>query len=112
MRSPKWCDLLVDIERHYPECAKPGAKLGSDQVEQLKSVKNASECFNIELLHGMAAVGELLAHASTTGGLDQEVVHSAGWLISSLSLLSMSMTESADAAAYKLQSLPHQGAAK
>ncbi|MCV4285897.1 hypothetical protein [Pseudomonas capsici] len=109
MNQPKWANLLVDVERFYPSSHKPGAKLTAEQAEQLEAVVNASENFNIALLHGVAAVGELLAHASNTGGLDKEVSLSAGWLISSLALLSMAMTEAADAANYKLQKLPRQG---
>jgi hypothetical protein len=108
MRSPKWSDLLVDIERIYPACSKPNAKLTTEQVAELKAVENAGECFNITILHGVAAIGELLAHASNTGGLHSEVVNSAGWLVNSLAMLSMTITESADAASYKLQTLPQK----
>lgn len=105
-----WNQLLVDVEREYPACSQPGAKLSSGQVEQLLAVENASENFNITILHGVAAMGELLAHASTTAGLDDDVVQGAGYLIQSLALLSMAMTESGAAATYKLANIPHKGA--
>lgn len=108
MSSPKWSDLLIDIEQFYPACSKPNAKLTTEQVAELKAVENAGECFNITLLHGVAAIGELLSHASNTSGLNDEVVNSAGWLIHSLAMLSMTITESADAATYKLQTLPQK----
>lgn len=109
MNAPKWADLLVDIEREFPSNDKAGGKLAPAQVDQLKAIENASYNFNISMLHGVAAMGELLAHASTTGGLDDNLVHSAGWLINSLSLLSMTMTETGAAASYKLANIPHKG---
>jgi len=112
MSSPKWSDLLVDIEQLYPDSSKPSAKLSAEQVAELTAIENAGECFNITILHGVAAVGELLSHASTTNGLNEEVVSSAGWLINTLALLSMTVTETADAASYKLRTLPHKAQAR
>ncbi len=109
MSSPMWSQLLVDIDRAYPAEYKPGAKLTPAQVEELQAVENAAESFAITIGHGLAAVGELLAHASTTTGLNDELVHSAGWLINSLALLSMTMAETSTAATYKLASIPHKG---
>ncbi|MFO2465652.1 hypothetical protein OOJ96_19925 [Pseudomonas sp. 15FMM2] len=44
--------------------------------------------------------------------MSEEVAMSAGWLINSLALLSMSMAEVGAAAEYKLQNIPHRGVAK
>jgi hypothetical protein len=104
-----WSQLLVDVDRTYPAEGKPGAKLTPTQVDELHAVENATGCFAITIGHGLAAVGELLAHASTTTGLNDEVVHSAGWLINSLALLSMTMAETSAAATYKLATIPHKG---
>ncbi|WP_421552260.1 hypothetical protein [Pseudomonas yamanorum] len=107
-----WNQLLVDVEREFPACSARGAKLTPDQVERLQAVENANDNFQISTLHGVAAIGELIANAANRNELSEEVAMSAGWLINSLALLSMSMAEVGAAAAYKLQNLPHQGAAK
>lgn len=112
MKPPMWNQLLVNVEREFPPCSARGAKLTPDQVEQLKCIENANDNFQISTLHGVAAMGELIAHAANHGELSDEIALSAGWLISSLALLSMSMAEAGAAAAYKLQNIPHQGAAK
>ncbi|WP_369301752.1 hypothetical protein [Pseudomonas sp. N2-5-1-1] len=107
-----WNQLLVDVEREFPACSARGAKLTPDQVERLQAVENANDNFQISTLHGVAAIGELIANAASRNELSEEVATSAGWLINSLALLSMSMAEAGAAAAYKLQNIPHQGAAK
>ncbi|MBK3444137.1 hypothetical protein [Pseudomonas lactis] len=112
MKPPMWNQLLVDVEREFPACSAKGAKLTPDQVERLQAVENANDNFQISTLHGVAAIGELIAYAANHGDLSDEVAMSAGWLINSLALLSMSMAEAGAAAAYKLQNIPHQGAAK
>lgn len=112
MSSPKWCQLLVDVEREFPPCSTPGVKLSPDHVERLQAVENATENFMITTLHGVAAIGELIAQAANREELDPEVAMSAGWLIQSLALLSMAMTESGAAATYKLANIPHKGAAQ
>ncbi len=112
MKPPMWNQLLVDVEREFPACSARGAKLTPDQVERLQAVENANDNFQISTLHGVAAIGELIANAANRNELSEEVAMSAGWLINSLALLSMSMAEVGAAAAYKLQNLPHQGAAK
>lgn len=112
MKPPMWNQLLVDVEREFPTCSARGAKLTPDQVERLQSVENANDNFQISTLHGVAAIGELIANAANRNELSDEVAMSAGWLINSLALLSMSMAEAGAAAAYKLQNIPHQGAAK
>lgn len=112
MKPPMWNQLLVDVEREFPACSARGAKLTPDQVEWLQAVENANDNFQISTLHGVAAIGELIANAANRNELSEEVAMSAGWLINSLALLSMSMAEAGAAAAYKLQNLPHQGAAK
>lgn len=108
MKPPVWNQLLVDVEREFPACSAKGAKLTPDQVERLQAVENTNDNFQIITLHGVAAIGELIAHAANHG----ELAMSAGWLINSLALLSMSMAEAGAAAAYKLQNIPGQGAAK
>lgn len=112
MTSPMWSHLLVDVEREYPAASKPGAKLTQDQVEGLQTVENAAESFGITIGHGLAAVGELLAHAALHKELTDELALSAGWLINSLALLSMTITETGAAATYKLGNIPHQGSGK
>ncbi|WP_157831314.1 hypothetical protein [Pseudomonas sp. 43NM1] len=112
MKPPMWNQLLVDVEREFPACSTKGAKLTADQVERLQSVENANDNFQISTLHGVAAIGELIANAANRNELSEEVAMSAGWLINSLALLSMSMAEAGAAAAYKLQNIPHQGVAK
>lgn len=116
MKPPMWNQLLVDVEREFPACSARGTKLTLDQVERLQAVENTNDNFQISTLHGVAAIGELIAHAANHGELSDELsdelAMSAGWLINSLALLSMSMAEAGAAAAYKLQNIPHQGAAK
>ncbi|WP_395609613.1 hypothetical protein [Pseudomonas sp. B22129] len=112
MKPPMWNQLLVNVEREFPSTFAKGAKLTPAQVEQLQCVENASDEFQISTLSGVAAIGELIAHAANQGELSDEVAMNAGWLINSLALLSMSMAEAGAAAAYKLQNIPHQGAAK
>ncbi|SFW77495.1 hypothetical protein [Pseudomonas sp. NFACC04-2] len=112
MNGPRWNDLLVDVEREFPSQSTKGAHLTHAQVERLKAVENANENFQISTLTGVAAIGELIAHAANHNELHDELAMSAGWLINSLALLSMSMADAGAAAAYKLQNIPHQGAAK
>ena len=112
MKPPMWNQLLVDVEREYPSTFAKGAKLTPAQVEQLQCVENSNDEFQISTLSGVAAIGELIAHAANRGDLSDEVAMNAGWLINSLALLSMSMAEAGAAAAYKLQNIPHQGATK
>lgn len=114
MKPPMWNQLLVNVEREFPSTFAKGAKLTPAQVEQLQCVENANDNFQISTLQGVAAVGELIVHAANHGELSDELAMSAGWLINSLALLSMSMSmaEAGAAAAYKLQNIPHQGAAK
>ena len=112
MKPPMWNQLLVNVDREFPACSAKGAKLTSAQVEQLQCIENANENFQISTLHGVAAIGELIAHAANHGELNDELAMSAGWLVNSLALLSMSMADAGAAAAYKLQNIPHQGAAK
>lgn len=112
MKPPMWNQLLVNVEREFPSTFAKGAKLTPAQVEQLQCVENANDEFQISTMSGVAAIGELIAHAANQGELSDEVAMNAGWLINSLALLSMSMAEAGAAAAYKLQNIPHQGAAK
>ncbi|KWV81421.1 hypothetical protein PFLL34_02463 [Pseudomonas fluorescens] len=112
MKPPMWNQLLVNVEREFPSTFAKGAKLTPAQVEQLQCVESANDEFQISTLSGVAAIGELIAHAANQGELSDEVAMNAGWLINSLALLSMSMAEAGAAAAYKLQNIPHQGAAK
>lgn len=112
MKPPMWNQLLVDVESVFPACSEKGAKLTPAQVEQLQCVENANDNFQISTLHGVAAIGELIATAANHGELTDELAMSTGWLINSLALLSMSMAEAGAAAAYRLQNIPHQGAAK
>ena len=112
MKPPMWNQLLVDVEREFPSTFAKGAKLTPAQVEQLQCVENTNDNFQLSTLSGVAAIGELIAHAANRGDLSDEVAMNAGWLINSLALLSMSMAEAGAAAAYKLQNIPHQGAAK
>lgn len=112
MKPPMWNQLLVDVESQFPSQSAKGAKLTPEHVEQLQCVENANDNFQISTLHGVAAIGELIAQAANHGELNDELAASAGWLINSLALLSMSMAEAGAAAAYKLQNIPHQGAAK
>ena len=112
MKPPMWNQLLIDVEREFPSTHGKGARLNPAQVEQLQEVENANDNFQISTLHGVAAIGELIAHAANHGELTDELAMSTGWLINSLALLSMSMSEAGAAAAYKLQNIPHQGAAK
>lgn len=112
MKPPMWNQLLVNVEREFPSTFAKGAKLTPAQVEQLQCVENANDEFQISTLSGVAAIGELIAHAANQCELSDEVAMNAGWLINSLALLSMSMAEAGAAAAYKLQNIPHQGAAK
>ncbi|WET08895.1 hypothetical protein P3S72_20645 [Pseudomonas sp. D3] len=112
MKPPMWNQLLVDVEREFPACSAKGAKLTPDQVERLQAVENTNDNFQISTLHGVAAIGELIAHAANHNELTDELAMSAGWLINSLALLSMSMADTGAAAAYKLQNIPHQGATK
>ncbi|MBJ2278049.1 hypothetical protein JFT58_07105 [Pseudomonas sp. MF6767] len=112
MKPPMWNQLLVNVEREFPSTFAKGAKLTPAQVEQLQCVENANDEFQISTLSGVAAIGEIIAHAANQGELSDEVAMNAGWLINSLALLSMSMAEAGAAAAYKLQNIPHQGAAK
>lgn len=112
MSFPKWSHLLVDVEREFPACSSRGAKLSPEQVEKLQAIENTNDNFQISTLHGVAAIGELIAHAANHNELTDDLAMSAGWLVQSLALLSMSMADAGAAAAYKLQNLPHQGAAK
>ena len=112
MKPPMWNQLLVNVDREFPACSAKGAKLTPAQVEQLQCIENANDNYQISTLHGVAAIGEIIAHAANHGELSDDLAMSAGWLINSLSLLSMTMAEAGAAAAYKLQNIPRQGAAK
>ena len=112
MKPPMWNQLLVNVEREFPSSFAKGAKLTPAQVERLQCVENTNDNFQLSTLSGVAAIGELIAHAANRGDLSDEVAMNAGWLINSLALLSMSMAEAGAAAAYKLQNIPHQGATK
>lgn len=112
MSAPMWNHLIVDVERQFPAESAKGAKLTPEQVDQLKLIDNANENFQSNTLHGVAAIGELIAHAASHNELTDELAMSAGWLINSLALLSMSMADAGSAAAYKLANIPHQGVAK
>ncbi|MBC8994951.1 hypothetical protein IAI51_00180 [Pseudomonas sp. N40(2020)] len=112
MKSPMWNQLIVDVESGFPACSLKGAKLTLDQVEKLQLIENANDNFQISTLHGVAAIGELIAHAANHNELTDELAMSAGWLVNSLALLSMSMADAGAAAAYKLANIPHQGVAK
>ncbi|MGB8923363.1 MAG: hypothetical protein WCC61_17875 [Pseudomonas sp.] len=112
MKAPMWKHLIVDVEREFPACSAKGAKLSPDQVEELQSIENTNDNFQISTLHGVAAIGELIAHAANHNELTEDLAMSAGWLINSLALLSMSMADAGAAAAYKLANIPHQGVAK
>ncbi|MBX8516068.1 hypothetical protein K5D69_15340 [Pseudomonas cichorii] len=109
MSAPKWADILINIERAFPPVSKSGTKLNAEQVDELKAVENAAECFNLTIGHGMAAVGELIAQAAHREDLDMEAAHSLGWLVNSLALLSMTVGEAGAAASYKLQNTPQEG---
>lgn len=112
MTAPMWRHLLVDLNRSYPAESKPGAKLSSEQVQELQAVENAAESFSLTIGHGLAAVGELLVHAATHKELTDELALSTGWLVNSLALLSMTMAETGAAATYKLANIPQQGGGK
>lgn len=112
MSTPMWNQLLVDVEREFPACSAKSARLTPDQVDRLRAIENTNDNFQVSTLHGVAAIGELIAHAANHNELSDELAMSAGWLINSLALLSMSMADAGAAAAYKLQNIPHQGAAK
>lgn len=112
MSTPMWNQLLVDVEREFPACSAKNARLTPDQVDRLRAIENTNDNFQVSTLHGVAAIGELIAHAANHNELSDELAMSAGWLINSLALLSMSMADAGAAAAYKLQNIPHQGAAK
>ena len=112
MNAPMWNQLLVDVEREFPACSAKNARLTPDQVERLQAIENTNDNFQISTLHGVAAIGELIAHAANHNELNNDLAMSAGWLINSLALLSMSMADAGAAAAYKLANIPHQGAAK
>ena len=112
MSTPMWIQLLVDVEREFPACSAKNARLTPDQVDRLRAIENTNDNFQVSTLHGVAAIGELIAHAANHNELSDELAMSAGWLINSLALLSMSMADAGAAAAYKLQNIPHQGAAK
>lgn len=111
MSTPMWNQLLVDVEREFPACLAK-ARLTPDQVDRLRAIENTNDNFQVSTLHGVAAIGELIAHAANHNELNDELAMSAGWLINSLALLSMSMADAGAAAAYKLQNIPHQGAVK
>ena len=112
MSTPMWNQLLVDVEREFPACSAKNARLTPDQVDRLRAIENTNDNFQVSTLHGVAAIGELIAHDANHNELNDELAMSAGWLINSLALLSMSMADAGAAAAYKLQNIPHQGAAK
>lgn len=112
MKTPMWNQLIVDVERECLACSTAGASLSRSQVQQLKEIDNAADNFQISTLHGVAAIGELIVHAANHKELSDELAMSAGWLIHSLALLSMTMAEAGAAAAYKLQNLPVTGGAK
>ncbi|WP_110949881.1 hypothetical protein [Pseudomonas bohemica] len=107
-----WNHLLIDVEREYPAASAPGAKLTPDQVEGLQAVENADESFGIAIGHGLAAVGELLAHAASHKELTDELALSTGWLVNSLALSTLTMAETGAAATYKLANIPNQGGGK
>lgn len=109
MSSPVWSDLLVDVEQAFPSTYKPIAKLTADQVQSLKTVASTADYFATNIGHGLAAVGELLAHAAHHKELTDELAVSAGWLVRSLALLSMTMAEAGAAATYKLEHIPLKG---
>jgi hypothetical protein len=112
MKTPMWNQLIVDVENVFPACSKAGASLTPSQIEQLQEVENAADSFQISTLHGVAAVGELLVHAANYKELTDELAMSAGWLVNSLALLSMTMAEAGAAASYKLQHFPVNGGVK
>lgn len=106
---PRWNQIFVDVEREFPSCHNLESVLTSDQVEQLKGIENTADNFTITVLHGAAALGELLAHTANAGELTDDVAMSVGWFIQSIALMSMTMSETGAAAAYKLQNIPQKG---
>lgn len=112
MNPPMWNQLLIDVEREFPACSAKNARLTPDQVDRLQAIENTNDNFQISTLHGVAAIGELIAHAANHNELNNDLAMSVGWLINSLALLSMSMADAGAAAAYKLANIPHQGVAK
>lgn len=108
----RWSQIMIDVERDFPPSHSLASILSMDQVERLKGIENTVDSFTITILHGVAAVGELLAHTADAGELDDHVAMSAGWFIQSMALFSMTMAEVGAAATYKLGNIPHKGDAK
>lgn len=84
-------DLLVDTNT-----------FDSLSIEQLNTISVAAECHSMNLSHGIAAIGNILACAAlnTDTGLNMDVVADLGWLIETLGNLNSKVTDIENCAAH------------
>ena len=78
-----FADLLPKIPRQM--AAKVSVQMQSLQVDEeqiLQRICLASESASAPILHGISAIGELLAHSATE--VSQDTIANIGWLINSL----------------------------
>jgi len=105
-RAPCFDDLLVQVDKQFPSEWSPGAQLAPDQVEQLERISAAASASVTTLTSGIAAVGEMLAWAGSTGEMSEEGLTSLGWLVHHLAQTSCRLHDEARSAEYKLHTVP------
>jgi hypothetical protein len=71
-------------------------------IEQLNEISLSAECHSMNLGHGIAAIGNILACAALNKdtGLNMDVVADLGWLIETLGNLSSKVTDIENCAAH------------
>ena len=100
MKAVCWGHLLPDPSR-----------LNTLAAAELDAIERTAECEAMTVGHGIAAIGELLAHTADAGELTEDAARSIGWLLQSLGYLSGRLADGANGAEYELArrtaSAPH-----
>lgn len=100
MNAVCWGHLLPDPSR-----------LNTLAADELDAIERTAECEAMTVGHGIAAIGELLAHTADAGELTEDAARSIGWLLQSLGYLSGRLADVANGAEYELArrtaSAPH-----
>jgi hypothetical protein len=108
MKTPDWFDLFADLDT-FPSVFCPVATLSPRQVEQLQAIHNAADCYGRTLGLGIAAIGELLAHAAETGEVSDRTATNLGWLLGELGALTAHLADLSGIARDKLTALNREG---
>jgi hypothetical protein len=101
MKAVCWGHLLPDPSH-----------LHALSTDDLDAIERTAECEAMTVGHGIAAIGELLAHTADAGELTDDAARNIGWLLQSLGYLSGRLADVANGAEYVLEhrkaTAPHQ----